>query len=893
MKTRTSIGAPNVRHSPDVTTALALIRLEWTPPRLIAVTLAAFALLAAFASTATAQQRTDLVAQEGDIAHEADLARQQHFADPATAGAGVKVCVISDSNDDGNGALQRSKTLGAIPQNSTVLTDSNGVVQDGMSVPGATGEGLAMMEIIHRLAPGASIEFATGQNQIGDQTSMAKNIGALVAGGCHIVVDDVSFGDELPFQDDLVGKAVRDATARGVSYFSSVSNFGNMLSGNATAWEGDFVDGGPFPQNYSGRLHSFGSVNVRTVTEVPGTAAADKVTLSLRDPATNQAATFGNNYDLYLTDSSGRLISYKTGSWAESQQVIDLSTVPDHPKLVTGDKIYVLKQPQAAVRSYAVTTSGAKTSSSSNVRVDYLTVKAESGYDADTLSLFWNDPVTDPRSDVANQYDLYLADSAGNFLTYAGGASKAARQVMNLRYFPDHPKLKFGDRIYVLKQTSAADRFLHIDTSGAAISPSTSGRTRGHNASPAPFAYSIAAVAAPFPSAAFIASASVAAASADGPRGIYFEADGSAIPGGAMVLKPNFAAAEGVTTSFPAGNKLHFFNGSSAAAPHAAAIAALVLSKYPSMTQGQLRYVLTQSVLPSQSEGGTPAWNRFTGNGILMASKALDNAQRVDPTHFVAYPGGAMVLKDDGSVTGWPGISNVIAIFGGGRRFALLADRKLIDDTGRIVDENVVNVSAVGMVAFRRDGTARFLASQGQWGWTHHKIFPNFSTLQNVVGGAFDWLNGAVFLKHDGTLQSYSPHDGSFRALSKQNVIALSWLAYSEATVMLLGDGSVDNLGDGHVLQTNGVRDPIKYREDWAYVPKPSGVDNVLAIATGFTHVLALRKDGTVTAWGHNNKEQCNVPAGLTDVVGVAAYGFMSYALKSDGTVVSWGKPES
>jgi NAD(P)-dependent dehydrogenase (short-subunit alcohol dehydrogenase family) len=44
-------------------------------------------------------------------------------------------------------------------------------------------------------------------------------------------------------------------------------------------------------------------------------------------------------------------------------------------------------------------------------------------------------------------------------------------------------------------------------------------------------------------------------------------------------------------------------------------------------------------------------------------------------------------------------------------------------------------------------------------------------------------------------------------------------------------------------------------------------------------------------AWGHNHRNQCNVPADLTDVVSIAAHGFMSYALKKDGTVASWGTP--
>src|SRR6185312_15398947 len=64
---------------------------------------------------------------------------------------------------------------------------------------------------------------------------------------------------------------------------------------------------------------------------------------------------------------------------------------------------------------------------------------------------------------------------------------------------------------------------------------------------------------------------------------------------------------------------------------------------------------------------------------------------------------------------------------------------------------------------------------------------------------------------------------------------------------------------------------------------------NVVAIAGGNYHSLALRGDGTVVAWGDDSAGQTNVPPGLSNVVAVAAGGFHSMALKEDGTVVAWG----
>ncbi|WP_306590119.1 hypothetical protein [Geothrix sp. 21YS21S-4] len=79
------------------------------------------------------------------------------------------------------------------------------------------------------------------------------------------------------------------------------------------------------------------------------------------------------------------------------------------------------------------------------------------------------------------------------------------------------------------------------------------------------------------------------------------------------------------------------------------------------------------------------------------------------------------------------------------------------------------------------------------------------------------------------------------------------------------------------------------------------GLTDVVAIAGGGFHSLALKSDGTVWAWGSNSygqladtpsSQQRNNPIpvmGLTDVVAIAGGGFHSLALKSDGTVWAWG----
>ncbi|MEY4244206.1 MAG: hypothetical protein RLZZ245_1791 [Verrucomicrobiota bacterium] len=69
----------------------------------------------------------------------------------------------------------------------------------------------------------------------------------------------------------------------------------------------------------------------------------------------------------------------------------------------------------------------------------------------------------------------------------------------------------------------------------------------------------------------------------------------------------------------------------------------------------------------------------------------------------------------------------------------------------------------------------------------------------------------------------------------------------------------------------------------------PAGLGGVTAVAAGHQHSLALKGDGTVVAWGLDTEGQSTVPAGLAGVTAIAARDYVSLALKNDGSVVAWG----
>lgn len=170
------------------------------------------------------------------------------------------------------------------------------------------------------------------------------------------------------------------------------------------------------------------------------------------------------------------------------------------------------------------------------------------------------------------------------------------------------------------------------------------------------------------------------------------------------------------------------------------------------------------------------------------------------------------------------------------------------------------------------------------WGQTNDpQLFVNAAipaTATNVIAiaAANGPVNGipCLALRADGSITAWgnSLRDQVGPPANAVDVVAIS----------LNGNaGTVNNL----VLRADGM--VVNWTSSSKLPPTTITNGNIVAIAAGGSHQLALHDDGTVFAWGSNIYGQTNVPPNATNVIAIAAGVSHSLALRADGTVVGWG----
>jgi alpha-tubulin suppressor-like RCC1 family protein len=267
----------------------------------------------------------------------------------------------------------------------------------------------------------------------------------------------------------------------------------------------------------------------------------------------------------------------------------------------------------------------------------------------------------------------------------------------------------------------------------------------------------------------------------------------------------------------------------------------------------------------------------FTTNVVTVNGNTLTNASAI-----AACGVYSLALKTDGTVAAW-GYNNIGQATGAG------SSSGIGNGLVRIGDQVLSNVTAIDAgIALKKDGT---VVTWGIGSLDGQRISAP-ADLTNVVAvatGAFHCL----VLKKDGTVITLGTTKQPPNDLS--NVVAIA-----------AGKGYGFGGGPGNDLALKKDGSVVSWRSRGMDFQDslPKELTNVTAIATGGAADLALTRDGRVFGWGINQKGQATgtsttnyIASGfvsingqtLQDVTAIAAGDDSSLALKKDGTVVAWG----
>jgi uncharacterized repeat protein (TIGR01451 family) len=486
-----------------------------------------------------------LSTSEADVRHRTRAARATFDVD----GTGLRIGILSNSFDQLNGyAADIASGELPGPGNPNGFTTPVRLAGSGDFAPPLTvaiDEGRAMAQLIHAVAPGAQLFYATAFNGVAD---FANNIRALrgiaanpgpfgnVPGGCDIIVDDVFSVVESglhqgqsgtvvsQFNMALIQQAVNDVTADGALYFSSAGNSGNLNDGTSGAWEGDFTSAGDAPAPLAG----MGT----PLNWTPGAATANP-----------------------------------------------LNTITATPSALG-------------------------------------------------VSMQWSDPL----GSSTNDYDLFVLNAAGTAVVAASTLIQDGTGLQDPFERVAGPAVVAGTRLVILLRRGQP-RFISLSTNRGRLQFGTDGQTRGHSCAIDGFGVAATPTAPAgrpaFPNP-FAANNVVETFSSDGRRRSFFAPNGSVLGngqltaaggGGSVAQKPDITAADGSPTTVPGFER---FFGTSAAAPHACAIAALVKQAFmkngvPNPTPAQIRTILQNTALDIEE----PGTDRDSGVGILQGFQAV------------------------------------------------------------------------------------------------------------------------------------------------------------------------------------------------------------------------------------------------------------------------------
>ncbi len=558
------------------------------------------------------------------------------------------------------------------------------VLEDYNPTPGATNEGRGMCQIVADMAPMARIGFATADT---GEVGFANNIRAL--GGLpgftypaatqqgfkgDVVCDDVSYLDEPMFQDGIVAQGVIDVVNAGVTYCSSaannwgtdgydsdfrpVPNGSGLTAATNSALVGTNIDlTGVDPSLYAGGFHNFnpnaGQLDV--AQQFNASSDPQAAVFQWNDPYDTSTPTLGPiiygpvNGDSEPTSADP---SYTINFTAGQEYVITEHATPATPA-DNYDAIVEVKDP--AGNTIVLQDTGVD-------ETVILFAPTTGTYTIIFHAFATASPIGGPAVPTRGPFQFQINTANGvpritqdfNLLFFDGTTGKFIEAVATNNFANNRPY-----EVWVPDLSSHADANkqvqLVIARSNVTAPPNAANHFKyvffGNGLSgmgpaeynnyltPVTFGHSTAAGANGVAAYPMFRPNLPEDFTSPGPVTIYFDTNNNRLPTPQIRLKPDIAAADGANnTFFPLGpaqdvpwdmdTQYANFYGTSAASPHSAAIAGLVIQAHGgpgSISPAAVKTLLQLNTFPHDLDPYSSTGTAAAHNGVVTVNIVSDN----------------------------------------------------------------------------------------------------------------------------------------------------------------------------------------------------------------------------------------------------------------------------
>ncbi len=595
----------------------------------------------------------------------------QHRVDriAGVTGDGITVGVMSDSYDRNTAPNSAAADIasGDLPGTGNPLGNTEPVVvlQDS---PG-TDEGRAMLQLVHDIAPKARLGFATAN---GGEVNFANNIRALagfpgvpnaISGfKADIIVDDIIYLAEPFFQDGIVAQTVDEVAAAGVSYFSSAGNRPatqsydskpRIVPGDSSSWANTGLNfSGVPPELYAGGFHDFAAGDELDIAQRIAFTGGSTIVFQWNEPFDPKPPVPVQT----LTSGVGTLAAGATGSFTFNGTAGTLVEVfVDADNTTTGiphpDLTFALFDPGNTQIQFVDSTTNPESLTLQLPATGIYTVVVGSFLPTQFGDYQFRVQQVQIVEQVLSDYNLLFFFN-GNFIgafaeqnTFTnrpieiGGLPGATLEMVIARgNTPPADNRNVADRIrYVgFNGVNPQEHFSYLGPV-----------TYGHNSARGAMGVAAYAFFAPFVPEGF---------TSPGPSTIYFDKNNRRFRHPQFRQKPDLAAMDGANNTFFGGDSSadpdtfpNFF-GTSAAAPHAAAIAALVLDQAGgpgAVSPHRMRRILQRSAFRHDLDPYFSSGYVYTKTNTLAVSAAGDpsGVSQFDPNVFTLWNHGWKKLE--------------------------------------------------------------------------------------------------------------------------------------------------------------------------------------------------------------------------------------------------------